>query len=183
MAKSKKIDAAKKEPAKLLHRVIHARLPENLRPACEAIARHARDVNNTAVWIASRAFECFAWDKVAKRSKLKAAADLPQDGLLVLSAYNKAIASQNAKRIAKAKAALAAFEIQKAKAEGEGKSTRTPKRPSTPFENAARTFAALRKLALGTRSGSTSEARGGSFAPSPSILLKNNRNYSGRGAA
>ena len=81
---------------RLIIRAVHARLSEELRPACESIDRHARDLKNASVWIERTAFDCFEWDAKAKRSKLKAESDLPNDGKAVLAAFGQAIAAQNA---------------------------------------------------------------------------------------
>lgn len=101
MLKSTKTAGKGKGKGPLKVRVVHARLPDELRPACEAISRHIRDLRNTSVHLARTALDCFAWDPAAKRSIFKTAEELPRGGPAVLAAFNAGIKAQNAKRTAK----------------------------------------------------------------------------------
>lgn len=79
-------------------RVVHARLPEEIRPACEALSRQVRDLHHTSICLVRVALGCLDWDSGARRSVLKAEKDLPKDGRAVLAVFNVAIVALNAKR-------------------------------------------------------------------------------------
>ena len=97
-AKPAAIKAAK--PA-VLHRIVHAKLPPHLAPACSSTSRHVRDLHNTAIHLGRTALGCFEWSQASRRMELKDPARMPEGGAQVLAAFNAAVSKQNAKRTLK----------------------------------------------------------------------------------
>jgi IS605 OrfB family transposase len=85
-----------------LHRSIRTFLPASLSPACSAVSRHLRDVQNTAVHLARTAFNAFEWDRQKKSWGLASQKMLPDGWKEVVRAFDDAVATINADRSEKA---------------------------------------------------------------------------------
>lgn len=76
-------------------------LPAELVPAARAVARHGRDVQNTAVFLLRSAFDSYRWDPSREASVLKPEGARPKGSAEALAAFNAGILALNADRAAK----------------------------------------------------------------------------------